>query len=138
MNTATVLIAGEGVVFPAFINSCRNITVGCSDLRLEMISNLIALDSSPIAILIASTAFLLCFGLGVLTGWMASTVNICLVSQASRPRPRQRCRPAIAKKRSVLDDGSAASFDDLPLPPLPVLDGAAVEEFFQDNIYESE
>ena len=137
MNTATMFIAGENAVFPAFINSCRNISVSCRDLQLEMISNLLAMDSSPIAVLIAVTAFLLCFGLSILSGWAASTLNICLVSQASRPRPRQRRRPAIAKKRPALDDGQAASLDDLPLPPLPVLNGAAVEEFFQDNVYET-
>ena len=137
MNTATMFIAGENAVFPAFINSCRNISVSCRDLQLEMISNLLAMDSSLIAILLAVTVFLLCFGFGILCGWAASTLNICLINQASRPRSRQGRRPAVAKKRPASDGGQAAALDELPLPPLPILDGAAVEDFFQDNEYET-
>ena len=137
MNAATLFFVGENAAFPAFVDSCRNITVSCQDLQMEMIANLLAMDTSPIAVLLATTVFLLCFGFGTLCGWAASTLNICLINQASRPRPRQGRRPAVAKKRPASDDGQAAALDELPLPPLPILDGAAVEDFFQNNEYET-
>ena len=137
MNTATLFFVGENAAFPAFVDSCRNITVSCQDLQMEMIANLLAMDTSPIALLLATTVILLCFGFGTLCGWAASTLNICLIRQASRPRPWQGRRQAAAKRKSASDGSQAAAADELPLPPLPILDGATVETFFRDNEYET-
>ena len=132
MNSATLFFIGENAAFPAFVESCRNISISCQDLRLEMITNLVAMDTSPIALLLATTVILLSFGFGTLSGWAASTLNICLIRQASRPRPRQGRRQAASKRKSASDGGQAAASDELPLPPLPILDGAMVETFFRD------
>ena len=137
MNSATLFFIGENAAFPAFVESCRNISISCTDLQFEMINHLVAMDFSPIALLLATAVILLSFGFGILSGWAATTLNICLIRQTTRPRPRQGRRQTASKRRSASDGGQAAASDELPLPPLPILDGAAVEEFFHDNEYET-
>ena len=137
MNSATLYFIGEDAAFPAFIESCRSVNISCADLQIEMVNHLVAMDFSPLALFLAASVILFSYGFGISCGWAASTLQLCLIRQPTRPRPRQGRRQTAPKRKLTSDGGQAVASDDLPLPPLPVLDGAMVETFFRDNDYEA-
>ena len=137
MNSATLYFIGEDAAFPAFIESCRSVNISCADLKIEMVNHLVAMDFAPLALFLAASVILFSFGFGISCGWAASTLQLCLIRQPSKPRPRQGRQQATPKRKLTSDGGQAVASDDLPLPPLPVLDGAMVETFFRDNDYEA-
>ena len=54
MNTVAIAIVGESAFFPGFAESCRNISVGCVDLRAELVNHLLEFDQTPVMLLIAA------------------------------------------------------------------------------------